>query len=243
MPRTRPLVAGLAVAVVALFATAAPASAHDKLVSSDPASDETLQAAPETVSLTYSAEVLDMGAAVVVTDGDGTDWVSDAPVIDGAVVTAALDPGLPDGGYEIRWRVVSSDGHPITGIVPFAVGDGEEAGAGSGSGSGSGSESGDDAGDDAAGAADEPASDEPASDEPAPGEAAPGEVAPAAGAQNSTQDQAAQKDEGPWRVVLVGAGGAAVAAALFALVHFLRRRSDARGSDDAGNTPDASGTK
>ncbi|GAA2220177.1 hypothetical protein GCM10010413_09000 [Promicromonospora sukumoe] len=230
MPRTRPLVAGLAVAVVALFATAAPASAHDKLVSSDPASDETLQEAPETVSLRYSADVLDMGAAVVVTDGDGTDWVSDAPLIDGAVVTAALDPGLPDGGYEIRWRVVSSDGHPITGIVPFAVGDGEETGAGSGSGS-------DDAGDDAVGAADEPPSDEPASGEPAPGEAAPG-----ATTQSSTQNQTAQKDEGPWRVVLVGAGGAAVAAALFALVHFLRRRSDARGSDDAGNTPDASGT-
>lgn len=232
MPRTRPLVAGLAVAVVALFATAAPASAHDKLVSSDPASDQTLQEAPETVSLTYSADVLDMGAAVVVTDGDGTDWVSDAPVIDGAVVTAALDPGLPDGGYEIRWRVVSSDGHPITGIVPFAVGEGEETGAGSGSGE-AGS---DDAGDDAAGAADEPASGEPA----------PGEAAPEAGAEpdtrNSTQNQTAQEDEGPWRVVLVGAGGAAVAAALFALVHFLRRRSDARGSDDAGNTPDASGT-
>lgn len=224
MPRTRPLVAGLAVAVVALLATAAPASAHDKLVSSDPTSDQTLKEAPDTVSLTYSADVLDMGAAVVVTDGDGTDWVSAAPTIDGATVTAVLDPGLPDGGYEIRWRVVSSDGHPITGIVPFAVGDGEEPGAGSGSGS-------DDAGDDAAGAADEPTSDEPAS-----GEAAPGAT------QNSTQNQTAQKDEGPWRVVLVGAGGAAVAAALFALVHFLRRRSDARGSDDAGNTPDASGT-
>ncbi|MFD7311895.1 copper resistance protein CopC [Promicromonospora sp. NPDC059942] len=220
MPRTRPLVAGLAVVVVALFATAAPASAHDKLVSSDPASDETLKGAPDTVSLTYSADVLDMGAAVVVSDGDGTDWVSDAPVIDGATVTAVLDPGLPDGGYEIRWRVVSSDGHPITGIVPFAVGVGEEPGAGSGS-------SPDGAGDDAAGAADEPTS---------------GEAAPGATTQSSTQNQTAQKDEGPWRVVLVGAGGAAVAAALFALVHFLRRRSDARGSDDAGNTPDASGT-
>ncbi|MFD6444621.1 copper resistance protein CopC [Promicromonospora sp. NPDC060204] len=214
MPRTRPLVAGLAVAVVALFATAAPASAHDKLVSSDPAPDETLKEAPDTVSLKYSADVLDMGAAVVVTDGDGTDWVSDAPAIDGATVTAVLDPGLPDGGYEIRWRVVSSDGHPITGIVPFAVGDDEEPGAGSGAG---------DAGDDAAGAASTPAAEA------------------GAGTRSSTQNQTAQQDEGPWRVVLVGAGGAAVAAALFALVHLLRRR-DASGPDDAGDTPGASGT-
>lgn len=205
MPRTRPLVAGTAVAVVALLATAAPASAHDKLVSSDPASDQTLQEAPVTVSLTYSADVLDMGAAVVVTDGDGTDWVSDAPAIDGATVTAALDADMPDGGYEIRWRVVSSDGHPITGIVPFAVGDGEEPGAG-----------------------DDAAASEPAAE---------------AGTPNSSQNQTAQEDEGPWRVVLVGAGGAAVAAALFALVHFLRRRTDVRGPGDDGDTPDEPGTK
>ncbi|WP_036964839.1 copper resistance CopC family protein [Promicromonospora kroppenstedtii] len=218
MPRTRPLVAGTVVAVVAMLATAAPASAHDKLVSSDPASDQTLAEAPATVSLTYSADVLDMGAAVVVTDGDGTDWVSDAPAIDGATVTAALDTDMPDGGYEIRWRVVSSDGHPITGIVPFAVGDGEEPGAGSGPAGR--------AGDDAA--ASEPEASEPAKE---------------AGTPNSSQNQTAQEDEGPWRVVLVGAGGAAVAAALFALVHFLRRRSDASGPGDDGDTPDAPGTK
>ncbi|MFE7507848.1 copper resistance protein CopC [Promicromonospora sp. NPDC057488] len=210
MPRTRPLVAGTAVAVVALLATAAPASAHDKLVSSDPASDQTLREAPATVSLTYSADVLDMGAAVVVTDGDGTDWVSDAPAIDGATVTAVLDADMPDGGYEIRWRVVSSDGHPITGIVPFAVGDGEEPGAG-----------------------DDVAAAEPEASEPATEAATP----------NSSQNQTAQEDEGPWRVLLVGAGGAALAAALFALVHFLRRRSDASGPGDDGDTPDAPGTK
>lgn len=216
MPRTRPLVAGTAVAVVALLATAAPASAHDKLVASDPASDQTLREAPATVSLTYSADVLDMGAAVVVTDGDGTDWVSDAPAIDGATVTAALDADMPDGGYEIRWRVVSSDGHPITGIVPFAVGDGAEPGAESGS---------------AGQAEDDAAASGPEASEPVE-----------AATPNSSQNQTAQEDEGPWRVVLVGAGGAVVAAALFALVHLLRRRRDASGPGDDGHTPDAPGT-
>ena len=228
MPVTRPLVAGTAVAVVALLATAAPASAHDKLVSSDPASDQTLREAPATVSLTYSADVLDMGAAVVVTDGDGTDWVSDAPAIDGATVTAVLDADMPDGGYEIRWRVVSSDGHPITGIVPFAVGDGEEPGAG---GAASGP------------AASGPAASAPAASAPAASEPAASEPVTDAAAPNSSQNQTAQEDEGPWRVVLVGAGGAAVAAALFALVHFLRRRSDASGPGADGDTPDVPGPK
>uniref|UniRef100_UPI003B39FD74 copper resistance protein CopC n=1 Tax=Pseudactinotalea sp. TaxID=1926260 RepID=UPI003B39FD74 len=31
-----------------------------------------------------------------------------------------------DGHYDIRWRVVSSDGHPISGVIPFSVGDAGE---------------------------------------------------------------------------------------------------------------------
>lgn len=216
MPRSRPLVAGLAVAVVALCATAVPASAHDKLISSDPASDQRLAEAPAEVSLTFSADVLDMGAAVVVSDAAGTEWVSAVPTVDGPVVTAVLDSGMPDAGYEIRWRVVSSDGHPITGVVPFTVGDGEPLADGA-----AGVEQ---------GAAE-------------PGVAEPGEASvPGTDARSSTQTQIAQEDEGPLRVVLVGASGAAVAVALLVLVQFLRRRSDAGGAEEPGDEPASSET-
>lgn len=200
MPRTRALFAGLAVAVVAMLATAAPASAHDELLSSDPASDEALTDAPTTVTLTFSADILDMGAAVVVTDGGQTDWVSALPTIDGPTVTATLDEGLPDAAYEIRWRVVSSDGHPISGVVPFTVGDGEPA-----------------------------ADRDPAADESAPGSGAD--------PQGSTRAQTATSDEGPWRAVLVGVGGAAVAVALLVLVQLLRRRGNPRGTGTDGAGP------
>lgn len=216
MPRSRPLVAGLAVAVVALCATAVPASAHDKLISSDPASDQRLAEAPAEVSLTFSADVLDMGAAVVVSDAAGTEWVSAVPTVDGPVVTAVLDSGMPDAGYEIRWRVVSSDGHPITGVVPFTVGDGEPLADGAGGV--------------------EPGAAEPGVSEP--GEAS----VPGTDARSSTQTQIAQEDEGPLRVVLVGASGAAVAVALLVLVQFLRRRSDAGGAEEPGDEPASSET-
>jgi len=191
-------VAGLTGAVVVLLATAVPASAHDKLVSSDPAPGQVLDQAPVTVSLTYSADILDMGAAVVVTGDDGTDWVSTAPVIDGPTVTAELDAGLPDAAYEIRWRVVSEDGHPITGVVPFTVGDSDGDGDGGGAAT-----------------------------------AAPSSAAVAAPGPQDAQEssQIAQEDGAPWRVVLVGVGGAAVAVALLALVRFLRRRTTADGAD------------
>jgi hypothetical protein len=29
---------------------------------------------------------------------------------------------MPEGSYQVRWRVVSSDGHPISGSFEFAVG-------------------------------------------------------------------------------------------------------------------------
>lgn len=216
MPRSRPLVAGLAVAVVALCATAVPASAHDKLISSDPASDQRLAEAPAEVSLTFSADVLDMGAAVVVSDATGTEWVSAAPAVDGPTVTAVLDPGMPDAGYEIRWRIVSSDGHPISGVVPFTVGDGEPLAGGAGGV-------------------------EPGAAAPSTAETG-GASVPGTDAQSSTQTQIAQEDEGPWRVVLVGASGAAVAVALLVLVQFLRRRSDAGGAEETGDEPASSET-
>lgn len=121
----RAVLAGVVVAAALVFATAVPASAHDELQSSSPSADENLPTAPDAVTLTFSGEVLTTGAAVIVVDAAGRDLVVGEPEIVETTVTAPLESGLPDGGYEIRWRVVSSDGHPISGIVPFTVGDGE----------------------------------------------------------------------------------------------------------------------
>lgn len=121
--------AGPALAGLLLVPTASAAAAHDELVGSDPAPGAALDSAPAAVRLDYSADVLTFGAAVVVADADGT-WQTGEPVLDGSSVSVALDPAMPDGAYEVRWRVVSSDGHPITGLVPFTVGDVAPAPAG-----------------------------------------------------------------------------------------------------------------
>jgi methionine-rich copper-binding protein CopC len=120
----------MAVAVVAVFATAVPASAHDSLVHSTPGADEQLAVAPESVVLTYSGDLLVLGdstegAVVLVIDADGRDWATGEVVVSGNTVTAAVEPGMPDAGYQVRWQVVSEDGHPISGVVPFTIGDGQ----------------------------------------------------------------------------------------------------------------------
>ncbi|MFJ4038473.1 copper resistance protein CopC [Microbacterium sp. NPDC090007] len=123
MLRLRAVVAGVVVAVFAVLASTVPASAHDELLSSSPAAGERLPSAPDEIALRFSADVLDMGAEVVVADADGTDWVAADPEISSGVVTVLLQGAMPDAGYEVRWRVVSSDGHPISGLIPFTVGD------------------------------------------------------------------------------------------------------------------------
>lgn len=120
--RTRVLLAAAASALATTL-VAAPAFAHDALVDSDPAADARLTAAPTEIVLTYSNNVLDESASVAVVDAEGTDWVAGDAVVAGTDVTVPLDQAMPEGAYEVRWRVASSDGHPIDGLIPFTVGD------------------------------------------------------------------------------------------------------------------------
>ena len=122
-------VLALLVACLLGFAGAAPAQAHDQLIESAPAPGAALDAAPADVTLRYSADIMDIGPMIVLEDAAGTAWATGEPVIDGSEVTSTIDDALPDGTYTINWRVVSSDGHPITGTVPFTVGDASAADA------------------------------------------------------------------------------------------------------------------
>ncbi len=128
--RKRPLAVLSALALTAAFAltgVAAPASAHDSVLSTTPADAEHVDAAPETVSIRFTDDIMQLGAVTLVVDSAGTDWVAGAPTLDGPTATLALDPSLPDGAYQVRWRVVSADGHPISGTFDFTVGDASAA--------------------------------------------------------------------------------------------------------------------
>jgi methionine-rich copper-binding protein CopC len=107
--------------LLAMSSSVLPASAHDELVSSSPAAGAALDPAPSEVTLSYSDNVLEVGVEVSVTDAGGTQWVSGAPVVDGPNVSTPLASDMPAGSYTVEWRVVSSDGHPISGTIPFTV--------------------------------------------------------------------------------------------------------------------------
>lgn len=125
MRHTPLLSGGLVLTALLVLGISSPASAHDSLVSSSPAVGEQLATAPTQVELVFSDDVLPVGAAVLVVDAAGTDWVSGDVAIDRNTVTVPLSSGMPEAGYQVRWRVVSGDGHPISAIIPFAIGDAE----------------------------------------------------------------------------------------------------------------------
>lgn len=115
----------LVLAFVAFFATASPAQAHDELVGTDPAAGSTLDALPAQLTLTLSAQIApDAGASEVqVTDAAGNSLVDGAPSVQDNVLTQPLAPGLDRvaGAITVLWKVVSSDGHPISGEFSFTV--------------------------------------------------------------------------------------------------------------------------
>lgn len=126
MMRPRSLAAATAAALLALLTigvAATPASAHDRLQSSSPAAGAVVADAPTEVRLDFSDAVLDLGGVVVVADADGRDWADGPLSISRGTVTQKLRPGAPAGAYQIRWRVVSADGHPISDVVDYSVGD------------------------------------------------------------------------------------------------------------------------
>jgi methionine-rich copper-binding protein CopC len=187
-------------ALLALFVAVAaqPAAAHDQLLDSSPGEGEHLDVAPTEVTLRFSDEILAIGPAVIVADDAGTTWTVGDPVLDGPDVVTELADDVPDGSYELRWRVVSSDGHPITGVIPFSVGDtaptsGSETGSAAPAGPSDSS-----AADPAAGSAADPAAGSP-------------------GGQPEAAVSAADPAAGPaWvRPVVVGVLGALAASLVF----------------------------
>lgn len=111
-------------ALSSLTLVAPPAAAHDELISASPAAGESVESIPAEVRLVFSGVLSpEAGAtAVDVVDGAGTSLADGDPVVEENTVTQALD-AASDASGEIRvlWRVVSSDGHPISGEYTFTV--------------------------------------------------------------------------------------------------------------------------
>ncbi|MGJ9423427.1 copper resistance CopC family protein [Aeromicrobium sp. CF3.5] len=112
-------VLGLLVSVLG----ASPASAHAALVGTDPEDGASLQALPDSITFTFNENVGNVNVAVQAPDGSPLE-LSDVAGVDNMATATLADPGQR-GEYTASYRVVSADGHPISGTVKFMVLTGE----------------------------------------------------------------------------------------------------------------------
>lgn len=104
-------------------ALAAPASAHNEFVSSSPVDGAVLDVSPTEWAVTFTKDVPLDSASGELVGPDGSIATLSTPTY-GASATEirfALPPNLA-GVHTARWRLVSVDGHVISGRVTFTVG-------------------------------------------------------------------------------------------------------------------------
>lgn len=136
--RIRAITAIAALTGAAVLIIAAPVQAHSYLVASTPDEGETLTALPDEFSVTANETLLDLQAggtgsqgafALQIRDADGGYYGDGCVTVTDATMSADAVLG-ESGAYTMLWQVVSADGHPVSGEIPFtwSAPDGFDAG-------------------------------------------------------------------------------------------------------------------
>lgn len=111
---------------VLFFFNPLSAFAHTGLVASNPVSDSRLSELPKEISLIFDEDLLiikgKQANVVELIDENGMAVKLAEPLIVGAkITTQLLESGNEPHSYQINYRVVSADGHPVNGNIQFVV--------------------------------------------------------------------------------------------------------------------------
>ena len=100
------------------------ANAHTTLTSSNPKSDAMLMKSPKSISLTFNEDLIKISgkniSKISLSNTIGAVKLG-AITINKRTITAKLLKTLPASKYKVTYRVVSADGHPISGSFFFWV--------------------------------------------------------------------------------------------------------------------------
>lgn len=110
-------------ATVPVLGQAAPAQAHNYLVSSTPKAGETLTALPKDFEVTTNDVLLNIdgngtGFGLQVTDSAGKYYGDGCVAVEGMVMSTAAALGAA-GSYTVTWQAVSTDGHTVSDSYGF----------------------------------------------------------------------------------------------------------------------------
>lgn len=96
--------------------------AHAELVETIPAANEILPTPPDHLEIVFNEPVTPVERQFRLFDSSQT-LTTLAPHPVGSSLHVSLPDGLKRGSYVLAWRVISADGHPISGVLPFAIGE------------------------------------------------------------------------------------------------------------------------
>lgn len=117
----RRIITLLAVTVIALLLGMGSARAHSELISSSPAAESDLDLVPASIELVFNQKIQNKFAYATVTGPDGTQIGRGEPSVQGERVLLPVQAGGGSGQYTVAYRVISEDGHPISGTYSFTV--------------------------------------------------------------------------------------------------------------------------
>ncbi len=112
----------LALLLMIVCGALAPQSAlaHASLLAAEPPDGATLQRGPDRIILHYSEPVSPLILRLIGPSGATTDL--EHVEVRHQAVEITPPENLPNGTYALSWRVVSADGHPISGSLVFSIG-------------------------------------------------------------------------------------------------------------------------
>lgn len=121
----RSLIVGACLATGLLITSVA--QAHISLVKSIPTADAVVTTPPQQIDLVFSEQLVLRASRLelsVIKDGGAAEKVEhiDVELInDGKTLRATLHNPLGVGVYQVQWRAVGDDNHPMTGEYSFTI--------------------------------------------------------------------------------------------------------------------------
>jgi methionine-rich copper-binding protein CopC len=113
-----------ALVLLASFSFASPAGAHDLLIDIDPAAEALIEQGEFEAKLTFNNPLLvvagETNAELATKLVGSQSWVNHEISVMGQELLAQVKLTEP-GDYDLRWKVISSDGHPISGDSTFTL--------------------------------------------------------------------------------------------------------------------------
>jgi copper transport protein len=103
--------------------------AHAYIIKSNPSENQTINHAIQKVSIQFDESIQPVFNSIQVFDSTGNRVDRKDGRINpknSSIIECGLNQNLPNGIYQIEWKVVSSDGHPVQGTIPFQMGTGNK---------------------------------------------------------------------------------------------------------------------